>query len=185
MAGERTAVREAVVRDALHAAVAPVDPPVPAGAPVRPVPRRESATVASETGTGTDAEGGVGVSLPARMASALRAAAELVELVGERASLHVTVSDVYPDQVVALVPARWRVDASAGERDAVRWADLRAVARLLGRPPAVRHDLGDEDLTVEVSATVAGSPVRVWAPLSDPDVIGQARALVAGMETGQ
>ncbi|AEH07683.1 hypothetical protein FsymDg_0101 [Candidatus Protofrankia datiscae] len=51
MAGEQTAIREAVVRDALHAAVAPVDPPVPAGAPVRPVPRRESPTVPSGTGT--------------------------------------------------------------------------------------------------------------------------------------
>ncbi|KLL11480.1 hypothetical protein FrCorBMG51_10335 [Protofrankia coriariae] len=164
-------------------------PAVEKGKPVRPVPRRESPTVPTETGGGADivtdaAVAGGGVSLPVRMARALRAAAELVELVGEQASLHVTVSDVYPDQVEALVPARWRVGASGGERDAVRLADLRVVARRLGRPLAVGREYDNGDLSVEVSTTVAGHPVRVWAPLTDPDVIVQARGLIAGTEAG-
>ncbi len=173
MAGEQTAVQEAVqeaaVREALHAAVAPVNPPVPTSVaetvPVRPVPRRETPTVPTEDE----------LSRAVRQAGALWAGITLLALVGDQAHLSLNVSHVYPDKLDVQVAGAGRMAV----RDAATLTELRTVAGLLGRPLALLHEYDDGGLSLQVTATVADHPVRVWAAVDDPDVIRHARDLIA------
>ncbi|WP_250289460.1 hypothetical protein [Frankia sp. CiP1_Cm_nod1] len=196
MAGEQAAVREAVVRDALHAAVAAVDPPVPVvgkGKPVRPVPRRESPTVPTETGGGSDADGATGmahaatidarsVSSPARrQAAALRAGLELLAAVGDAvdatgARLHLTVfaSGHRPSLSVDVFGAT----APGGPDEApVILAGLTAVAGRLGLPLTVDYDT-PRSVGLSVTTTITGVQVRICTRFTTPDGIAAARALL-------
>ncbi|SBW19571.1 hypothetical protein FDG2_1437 [Candidatus Protofrankia californiensis] len=150
-----------------------MNPPVPTvekTTPVRPVPRRETPTVPTEET----------MSRAVRQTGALWAGITLLALVGDQAHLSLDVSHVYPDKVDAHVGVAGRMDDPVAVRDAGKLAELRAVAGLLGRPLAVLHEYDDGGLSLQVTATVADHPVRVWAALVDPDVIRHARELIAG-----
>jgi hypothetical protein len=112
-------------------------------------------------------------------ADGLRAAARLVEMVGDAAELAVGVSYNYPYVVDAQVTYDRYTDDLAAQ-DVSRLARLRAVAARLSLAPAERHPgRVASSVYVELATTVDGVPASAWALITTPAGVAEARAWIA------